>query len=179
MEKHTRVMWRVSNVTKVLSFACLFYSISMAINLHLPKAKTEWWTPLCSYSKHRLINAYVLPNTKAAFHNWQATNEKSSFDLIIKKDNHLQLAWSRGKAVYKSNNFFAQNEQLNCFVFSLSYLLLQAVPESRIGRNAYWKWRKFFAGASQTGWRLNWIQMQKLMQKDVIWNKSKSKYDFL
>ena len=51
---------------------------------------------LCSHSKNRLTNACVLLNTKAAFHNWQATSEKKLIVFMItKKKNHLQFACPR------------------------------------------------------------------------------------
>ena len=77
VDRHSIVTWRVSKVPRVVSLACLFYCISMAINLHLPGSNTTWWLSLFSHSKNRLTNVYVLPNTKAAFGKEQAPSEKT------------------------------------------------------------------------------------------------------
>ena len=138
----------------------------MAINLHLHKAKTEWWLSLCSYSKRRFMNVYVLPNSKAAFRKKQATSKKKFLCLsdYVKEKRTTCSLLPAGKGCVWIEQFFCSNEQLKCLVSSLSYLLLHvsyAVLERRIGRNGYWKWIKFFVGTSQTGYSLNWVQIQK------------------
>ena len=74
------------------------------------------------------LNAYVLPNTKVAFRKEQATCEKKFICIndYIKKRNHLPFA-ARWKRLCLIRTIFAQNEQLKCSAFSLSYLLLRAV----------------------------------------------------